>query len=274
MEIHEVPKWLQDNHYIHSGYRQASYSYARSFASALHVHNETVNIWSHGLPALLSLPTATVLYHALKPRYGDASQPDVVVMGIFFFSIALAMGMSASFHALSNHSPSVAKFWNQLDYAGISCLIAGSFVPSVYYGFWCDPKRQVVYWAMVSSIRCALTEIGLLWQIFALGTGCTAASVLPRFRTPDWRPFRAAMFVGMGLSAVIPVMDGMRLYSLNQMLRQMGLGWVVLQGLLYIVGAGLYAVSPKLTLQQWRTKSCVAEMAGAAVSRQSRFGRQ
>ena len=150
VKIHEVPKWLQDNHHIHSGYRQASYSYSRSFKSALHVHNETVNIWSHGVPALLSLPTATILYYTLQPRYAEASQPDVIVMGIFFCSVALAMGMSATFHALSNHSPTVAKFWNQLDYAGISCLIAGSFVPSVYYGFWCDPTRQVVYWTMVS----------------------------------------------------------------------------------------------------------------------------
>jgi adiponectin receptor len=146
----DVPKWMQDNHHIRSSYRQASYSYARSFASSLHLHNETVNIWSHGIPAILSLPTAYLLYSILKPRYEQASIGDVVTMGIFFASAALALGMSATYHTVSNHSPSVAKTFNQLDYAGIACLIAGSFVPCIYYGFWCHVRKQIIYWSMVS----------------------------------------------------------------------------------------------------------------------------
>lgn len=51
------------------------------------------------------------------------------------------------------------------------------------------------------------------------------------------------MFVAMGLSAVFPVLDGLATYGLEQMQRQIGLFWLVLQGALYIFGAGLYAVS-------------------------------
>ena len=51
------------------------------------------------------------------------------------------------------------------------------------------------------------------------------------------------MFVGMGLSAVFPVIDGLCMFGFEQMRRQMGFSWVVLQGALYILGAGLYAVS-------------------------------
>lgn len=50
------------------------------------------------------------------------------------------------------------------------------------------------------------------------------------------------MFVGMGISAVFPVIDGLSVYGLNQMRSQIGLTWLVLQGALYIWGAGLYAV--------------------------------
>jgi len=50
------------------------------------------------------------------------------------------------------------------------------------------------------------------------------------------------MFVALGLSAVFPVLHGLKLYGFQQMCRQMGLLWVVLQGALYIIGAGLYAV--------------------------------
>ncbi|RVX72991.1 hypothetical protein B0A52_03344 [Exophiala mesophila] len=218
----DLPHWQQDNQHIHGSYRKASYSYARSFQSILHWHNESINIWSHLVPATLSLPVGYSLYQVLQPRYEQASKADVIAMSCFFFGAAFCLGMSATYHAVSNHSPSVAKFWNQLDYAGIAILIAGSFVPSVYYGFWCDGPRQM---------------------ISLLGLACTAVSVLPQFRTPAWRPYRALMFIGMGVSAVFPVLDGLRLFGLEQMQKQIGLFWLVLQGMLYILGAGLYAVS-------------------------------
>ncbi|KAL2393961.1 ADIPOR-like receptor SPBC12C2.09c [Exophiala dermatitidis] len=221
----DLPRWLQDNHHIHSGYRQASYSYKRSLQSILHWHNESVNIWTHLIPAALSLPFASYLYSVLEPRYERASRADVIAMSCFFVGAACCLGLSASYHTLSNHSPKVAKFWNQLDYAGIAVLITGSFIPSVYYGFWCDFTRQLTYWIMICT----------------LGIACTAVSVLPRFRTPAWRPYRALMFVGMGISAVFPVLDGLRTYGVHAMQKQIGLSWLVLQGALYILGAGLYA---------------------------------
>jgi len=51
------------------------------------------------------------------------------------------------------------------------------------------------------------------------------------------------MFVGMGVSAVFPVIDGVMTLGLDAMERQIGLSWLVLQGALYILGAALYAVS-------------------------------
>jgi predicted membrane channel-forming protein YqfA (hemolysin III family) len=51
------------------------------------------------------------------------------------------------------------------------------------------------------------------------------------------------MFVAMGLSAVFPVLHGLELYGIKQMRDRIGLTWLVLQGFLYILGAGLYAVS-------------------------------
>ena len=51
------------------------------------------------------------------------------------------------------------------------------------------------------------------------------------------------MFVGMGVSAVFPVIDGLMTFGLDSMEHQIGLSWMVLQGALYILGAGLYAVS-------------------------------
>jgi adiponectin receptor len=51
------------------------------------------------------------------------------------------------------------------------------------------------------------------------------------------------MFVAMGLSAVVPVVHGLRMYGYRQLEDQIGLSWLVLQGVLYILGAAIYAVS-------------------------------
>ena len=51
------------------------------------------------------------------------------------------------------------------------------------------------------------------------------------------------MFAAMGLSAVVPVVHGVYLYGFEQMISLIGLPWLVLQGVLYLVGAVLYAVS-------------------------------
>ena len=41
-------------------------------------------------------------------------------------------------------------FGNQLDYLGIVILMWGSTIPSIYYGFYCDPTLQKAYWINVS----------------------------------------------------------------------------------------------------------------------------
>ncbi|GFF46081.1 ADIPOR-like receptor SPBC12C2.09c [Aspergillus lentulus] len=221
----DLPHWQRDNHHIHTGYRPASFSFLVSFQSLTYLHNETVNIYSHLLPSLLSIPAAYLLYQELVPRYETATRDDIFAFGCFFAGAAFCLGMSATYHTISNHSPLVARIGNTFDYVGIVGLIVGSFVPSVYYGFYCVPALQRLYWTMICTI----------------GLGCVIVSVLPKFRTPQWRPFRAAMFVGMGLSAVFPVLHGLQMFGFDQMTRQIGLGWLLLQGFLYILGATIYA---------------------------------
>jgi adiponectin receptor len=80
-------------------------------------------------------------------------------------------------------------------------------------------------------------------QIVSLGIGCLTVSWFEHFRTPQWRPYRAMMFVGLGLSGVIPVLHGLTQESYAILNERMGLSWILLQGFLYISGAFLYAVS-------------------------------
>lgn len=72
--------------------------------------------------------------------------------------------------------------------------------------------------------------------------GCVAVSWVDKFRTPAWRPYRAMMFISLGLSGIIPICHGFFKFGYQALEDKMSLSWVVLQGLLYIFGAVLYAV--------------------------------
>lgn len=50
------------------------------------------------------------------------------------------------------------------------------------------------------------------------------------------------MFVGLGVSGVGPILDGISIYGYFHLDERMGLNWVILQGFLYILGAFIYAV--------------------------------
>jgi adiponectin receptor len=148
----DLPSWQQDNHYIHSGYRPASGSFQKSFASISYLHNESVNIYSHLLGAVGFSISGIVLYTVIAPRYKSAALSDVLAFSCFFVGAAICLGISATYHAISNHSPVVAKFGNKLDYVGIVFLITGSFIPSIFYGFYCHPQLQELYWTMVTLL--------------------------------------------------------------------------------------------------------------------------
>lgn len=148
---HDLQSWQQDNHYLHTGYRPASNSYTKSVASLGYLHNESVNIYTHLLGAIAFTVSGIWLCRALGSRYASASKADGFAFACFFLGAALCLGMSATYHTLSNHSPRVNAIGNKLDYVGIVFLITGSFIPCVYYGFYCEPGLQKIYWTMVNN---------------------------------------------------------------------------------------------------------------------------
>jgi adiponectin receptor len=223
---HDLEEWQKDNHYIHSGYRPASNSFARSLHSLSYLHNESVNIWTHLLGCVATVITGTVLHQTIAPRYEAARREDLIAFGCFFAGAVACLGMSATFHTISNHSESVQGLGNRLDYLGIVFLIWGSFVPTLYYGFHDDARLFKIYFGMITT-NCLTTAL---------------MSSLSVFRTPTWRPFRAIMFVATGLSGVVPAVHGVWIYGVDTMDERMGLSWTALQAVLYIAGAALYAV--------------------------------
>ncbi len=155
----DLPAWRRDNGFIHGGYRPTSNSYWGSFASLGYLHNEFVNIWSHLLGAVAFLACGAYSHWLVAPRYASASGFDVLAFSCFFAGAFLCLGMSATYHALCNHSPEVSRLGNKLDYSGIVFLIVGSFVPSMYYGLFCQPELRTVYLSMVSGLALVVLQV-------------------------------------------------------------------------------------------------------------------
>jgi adiponectin receptor len=150
----DLPPWRRDNPSILTSYRPTSNSYFLSFLSLFHLHNEFVNIWTHLLGSIFYTLTSVYLYLLIRPRYESATQADVLVFGCFFAGAAVCLGMSATYHTLCNHSESVAKWGNKLDYSGIVVLIVGSYVPALWYGLGChgDGGLMAFYLGMVGFL--------------------------------------------------------------------------------------------------------------------------
>lgn len=225
----DLDHWQRDNAFIHAHYRPSSNSLKASLHSLTYLHNETVNIYTHLLGSLFFLLFSIYFYTTYLPthQYTHITLTDKLAFAAFWVGVVACLGCSASYHCISNHSHDVARIGNKIDYLGIVLLIWGSFVPSIYLGF---------------SERFGLVE-AYLGMISVIAVGCCVVSVKDRFRTPEWRQFRAGMFLAMGLSAVMPMVHGVLLFGIGGMDERIGLGWVVLQGVLYVAGAALYAVS-------------------------------
>ncbi|RKP08698.1 mPR-like GPCR protein [Thamnocephalis sphaerospora] len=219
----ELPEWMQDNEYIRAFYRPPTFSYRRCFASLGYLHNETGNIYSHGVGVVAFLVLAGITGHMLYNQ-GTAGWSDSLVFYLFIGGAIVCLGLSASFHTLSCHSESVCANWNRCDYVGIVALIVGSFYPAVYYGFFCHPVAYVVYLSIIT----------------VLGAATVYLCVSKRFATPEYRWFRAGTFIALGGSGVIPMIHALIIYGWQHVVNALSLPWMITMGGLYIAGALIY----------------------------------
>ncbi|SPO23243.1 related to Adiponectin receptor 1 [Ustilago trichophora] len=150
---------------------------------------------------------------------------DIFGFTAFFIGAFVCLGCSATYHAIQCHSHAVSKRFNKLDYVGIVVMIVGSFLPALHYGFYCHPHYQLFYSVAISS----------------LGALAMYVVLAPSYATPAYRPYRTAVFLVLGLSAVVPVAHVVQIYGYRTITETMGLRFLILSGALYVIGATLYA---------------------------------
>jgi adiponectin receptor len=228
----ELPVWHQDNPFIKHGYRPISRSTVACLQSWAFLHNETLNIYTHLIPAVAALliGEAWVLSY-LRQRYADIVASDYVVFAFLLSAAATCLGISSAYHTLMSHSREIEARWLRLDFVGIIILILGSFVSGIYVAFWCEATERKIYWSVTTSL--AVVSIAIM--------------VAPVFQGAKCRTFRLVVFIITGLSGFAPIFHGIHMFGFAQMAKQSGLPYYFAEGGLFLLGAITYAVS-------WRTK--------------------
>uniref|UniRef100_T1J215 Adiponectin receptor n=1 Tax=Strigamia maritima TaxID=126957 RepID=T1J215_STRMM len=218
-----LPKWLQDNDFLVKGHRPPLPSFYACFKSIFRVHTETGNIWTHLLGCVAFIGVAT--YFLTRPSI-EIQWQEKAVFATFFAGAIVCLGLSFTFHTVHCHSERVGKLFSKLDYCGIALLIIGSYVPWLYYGFYCDFQPKLIY----------------LIVVFVLGLTSILVSFWDKFSKPKFRPLRAGVFMGFGLSGVIPAIHYLITEGFFKAVYHASLGWLILMGSLYILGAMFYAL--------------------------------
>jgi adiponectin receptor len=218
-----LPQWLQDNDYIVKGYRPPLPSFCACFKSIFRIHTETGNIWTHGLGCIAFIALAT--YYLTRPSI-EIQLQEKIVFACFFGSAIICLGLSFMFHTMYCHSPSVGRFFSRLDYCGIAILITGSFIPWLYYGFYCKIQPRLIY----------------LTAVLVLGITSMFVSLREKFGEPGFRWLRAGVFMTFGLSGIIPACHYLITEGFIRAVYEASLGWLALMAVLYIMGACFYAM--------------------------------
>jgi adiponectin receptor len=129
-----LPDWHKDNHFIQGQYRPIYQSAKACLASITHLHNETVNIWTHLLPAGGFVAGQGIVQLLIDHYYPEAHPLDRIVFGTNLACAIITMTLSSLYHTLMCHSEHVSNLWLRIDYVGILTLILGSFLSGIYVG--------------------------------------------------------------------------------------------------------------------------------------------
>jgi adiponectin receptor len=172
-----VPEW-QHLPLTLRGYRVSHDVYAAAF-SALTVHLDTVNIWSHVLGLVYYL--AMVPYTLSELRANGASWLDVALF-LLYLACGASQMLSSSLYHLFRAVRHLDDFYLTLDIWGILAMIGGSWALGMGQGFHCAPGMGAAYLAVELLLLAAGREMGsralagrVSWEAYYVVMGSAVA---------------------------------------------------------------------------------------------------
>ncbi|KAF4489136.1 ADIPOR-like receptor [Colletotrichum fructicola] len=210
----ELPEWQQcGSEHIKTGYRTACFSVWECFHSWTYVHNETINIYSHIIGAILFISLPFLIFgNPISPRWTTASTSDIVVCSIYASGVTVCFVLSTAFHTFMSHSEPYYLAGIKADFHGVLALMWSSTAPLAHYTFPCSPRTRDAY-VLLTGTLAAL---------------CAAATTRPNLGAVHLGHHRAALFATFGAAAfVLPIGHGALVFGAGVEWARVGGPWIL-----------------------------------------------
>lgn len=176
---------------------------------------EPINGFTHLAGAILSF--AGLLALVIKTTLTSPKVIDITAVIIFGISMVLLYSASATYH-LVVASDKVISFLRKIDHSMIFILIAGSYTPFCLISL--QGHNGWITFTIVSIIAICGVLFKMIW-----------------FNCPRW--ISTSVYIGMGWISVFIVIPLYKSIALG------GILLLLLGGILYTIGAVIYALKPK-----------------------------
>jgi len=219
LKFSELPEWMQDNEFITALHRPELNNALTCLKSIFTIHAETGNIWTHMIGAVLFLGFILKYLFLSSENFVSPFEERYIVIS-FFLCAFICLTFSTMYHTFGCHSPNLCLFCGRLDYTGISVLITGSFIPWVYYSFYCSGLTRSVYMGLVTTF----------------GVTCSLISMAKSFALPKYRTYRAVLFMIFGGVGLFPLIHFTYENGIAHSFDEGQMHWLITMLLLYVIG--------------------------------------
>uniref|UniRef100_A0A8C6SNE5 Progestin and adipoQ receptor family member VII, b n=1 Tax=Neogobius melanostomus TaxID=47308 RepID=A0A8C6SNE5_9GOBI len=128
VKLADVPEVFRER-YVLSGYRQTDHSWRYYFLTLFQRHNESINVWTHLLTALIILVKCQEISQTVDFLRDPHAQPLFIILLTTFITLSF----SALAHLLSAKSELSFFTFYFLDYFGVAVYQYGCAVAHYYY---------------------------------------------------------------------------------------------------------------------------------------------
>ncbi len=180
-----------------------------------HKKEEILNVISHGIGAILSIPAFIIL---MIESYKQGNITHMLIYMVYGISLMILYFSSTLYHAIQN--PKWRNPLNVWDHISIYLLIAGSYGPFSLIGMEGSTMGLVIF-----TIVWAFAIVGIIIKIFFFG---------------KYNILSAIAYVIMGWIAVIGI------GTMKEMMPIEALYWLFGGGIAYTVGAILFMFDEKI----------------------------
>jgi adiponectin receptor len=163
----ETPEFLHCpgilGHY--RSYDEYARSVKRILVSFFELHNESMNVWTHFLAALVYL--LGVAPYMFWVRLRDAPTLDRYTISLYYIAAAACFLLSATYHLFLTHSVKAYRALRMADHQGILLLICASYIPAIGIGYQCH-WQMAIRFLWINAIFYVLAVVGL-WYAHRYG---------------------------------------------------------------------------------------------------------